>query len=598
MTWGVKQSFRSYVTGNIARGDITVKDGATLSGGSIQYPASASSITGDSKGVVRFGGTVNFTGHSGVLDLTLSDIAMRIDGRSAELTADYSSREFEGVDSHTPGPLRTGNDVVFAKVALNSPANFSANSINLAGKTTLTADGVEVFGGFYEAGAALDNTAGTLSLEDSCGKAPEDTGGSTGGGSDTNFTGATDSGATEGIAGLVGTLNDTLVEVNGLIVNSGHIMDNSGRLYDRVTGGSGSDASNSATSTQGNSGGQASTSTNSPTGKAAGNSTSGANNSGDSKSGSNATVGTNAGASAASGTSTPRTASAAGGTSGGSGNVCQAGDSIGITSAEAEWGIRSSFRNYISGSIAQGGWELAGVEESGDTFIFSGDAGAVDPSSNSGTILFPGSIRFHGHSGTLDTTFSNLEIEFSGDSGQLLVNAKSNDVDGNPKDYGRIALANLNFSSLNISESSASGTAATTLTGAGADAFGNFYPEGDSLDDISFNASLGGDASCAEGQGTGGSATGTGGGSSNAAELRNSGGAQGGSGNGSVSDEFELTDSTQPADDGSKGNPFRIKDASVSADPSITNSTILLLLLGAFVVAGTTLTSFGRKNPN
>ena len=109
--------------------------------------------------------------------------------------------------------------------------------------------------------------------------------------------------------------------------------------------------------------------------------------------------------------------------------------------------MRTSFRNYISGSIANGGWRLAGVQESGDTFVFSGDAGAVNPSSNSGTILFPGSMNFYGHSGTLDTTFSNMEIQFSGNSGQLIVNANSNDVEGNPKDYGRITLANLSFSS-------------------------------------------------------------------------------------------------------------------------------------------------------
>lgn len=215
-TWGVKESFRNYVEGNIARGAITVKDGASRSGGSVVYPASASSITGDSKGVVRFGGTVNFTGHNGVLDLPLSDIAMHIDGSKAGLTADYSSRKFEGMNSHEPGPIETGNDVVFASVNLNSAANFKSNSVNLAGTTSLTSTGVNVFGGFYEAGIQLDNTVGTLSLKDECGPAPEDTGGGSGGGggSDTNFTGATDSGATEGIAGLVGTLNDTLVEVN------------------------------------------------------------------------------------------------------------------------------------------------------------------------------------------------------------------------------------------------------------------------------------------------------------------------------------------------------------------------------------------------
>lgn len=624
LTWGVKESFRKYVTGNIARGEITVKDGANNSGGSIVYPASASSITGDSKGVVRFGGTVNFKGHDGILDLTLSDIAMRIDGSKAELTADYSSRKFEGMQAHEPGPIETGNDVVFATVNLNSAANFSANSVNLAGTTTLTSTGVEAFGGFYEAGTQLDNTVGTLSLKDECGPAPEDTGGGSGGGggSDTNFTGATDSGATEGIAGLVGTLNDTLVEVNGLIVNSGNIMDNSGRLYDRVMGTSGGGTSNSGTSGTGNtnSGTSGSNSTgsntsgntdsnsNSTTTGGGNNSTGGTTSGGNSTGGNSTASGTTGGTGGGNAAAAASTAGASGAESAGASDssVCQAGDSVGITSAQAQWGVRTSFRNYISGSIANGGWRLGGVQESGDTFIFSGDSGAVDPGSTSGTILFPGSINFYGHNGTLDTTFSNMEIQFSGNSGQLIVNTVSNDVDGNSKDYGRITLANLNFSSLNVSDSSASGTASTVLTGAGADAFGNFYPEGDALDDITFEASLGGSASCAEGQGSGGASAGTGagGGASAASELRNSGGSAstsgGNSGNGtsgSVNDQIEFSEDSG-ADNASGGNQFSIKDASVGGASGISDSTIILLLLAAFVVAGTTVTSFGSRNPN
>lgn len=604
LNWGVKESFRNYVEGRIANGKITVTHDASRSGGSIQYPASASSITSNTAGLIRFGGTVNFKGHDGLLDLTFSDIALRINGRSADLTVDYSSREFKGQNATTPGPVKTGNDVVLAKVALNSAPNFSASSVNLAGTTTLTQSGVEAFGGFYEAGSSLDNTAGVLSLTDECGPAPVDTGGTTGGGGDTNFTGATDSGATEGVPGLVGVLNDTLIEVNGLIVNSGNIIDNSGRLYDRVSGGSGtnSGASNS-TSNTGNStsGGNSGGGSGASTGNNSGGGTSGGGKATSGGTSGGASGGTSGGASG--GTSAGRSGgAAAGGSGGGSADgTCQSGDSIGVISAEADWGIRSSFRNYISGSIANGGWQLSGVEERGDTFIFSGDAGAVDTSTNSGTILFPGTIRFYGHDGTLDTTFSNMEIQFSGNSGQLLVNAESNDVEGNPKDYGRIVLANLSFSSLDVSDSAASGTAATTLTAAGSDAFGSFYPEGDSLDDISFTSSLGGAASCAEGQGSGGSAAGSGGGAASAAALRSSGGSGDGSSastKGSVNDKLKLGDVDTSADGDNSGNPFKIKGASVDGVSGISNSTLLLLLLAGFVVAGTTLTSFGRKNPN
>src|SRR5699024_6286736 len=150
----------------------------------------------------------------------------------ADLTVDYSSREFKGQNATTPGPVKTGNDVVLAKVALNSAPNFSASSVNLAGTTTLTQSGVEAFGGFYEAGDSLDNTAGVLSLTHECAPAAVDPGFAAGGGGGTSVTGATDSGATQGVPELVGVLNDTLIQANGLIVNSGNIIVNSGRLYD------------------------------------------------------------------------------------------------------------------------------------------------------------------------------------------------------------------------------------------------------------------------------------------------------------------------------------------------------------------------------
>ena len=305
------------------------------------------------------------------MDLTLSDNAMHIDGSKAELTADYSSRKFEGMNSHEPGPIETGNDVVFASVNLNSAAHFKSNSVNLAGTTTLTSTGVNVFGGFYEAGIQLDNTVGTLSLKDECGPAPEDTGGGSGGGggSDTNFTGATDSGATEGIAGLVGTLNGTLVEVNGLIVNSGNIMDNSGRLYDRVMGGSGTSGAGTSGTANTNSGttgsnttgsnttGNTDSNTNSTTGggtNSTGGTTSGGNSAGGNTTGSG-TTGESGGGNTAAAAST---AGASGAQSAGASDssVCQAGDSVGITSAQAQWGVRTSFRNYIAGSIANGGF--------------------------------------------------------------------------------------------------------------------------------------------------------------------------------------------------------------------------------------------------
>lgn len=65
-----------------------------------------------------------------------------------------------------------------------------------------------------------------------------------------------------------------------------------------------------------------------------------------------------------------------------------------------------------------------------------------------------------------------------------------------------------------------------------------------------------------------------------------------------MNDKLKLGDIDASADGDNSGNPFKIKGASVDGVSGISNSTLLLLLLAGFVVAGTTLTSFGRKNPN
>lgn len=114
-----------------------------------------------------------------------------------------------------------------------------------------------------------------------------------------------------------------------------------------------------------------------------------------------------------------------------------------MTQSQAQWGVRESFRNYLSSSTANGGWATGGVGENEGIFQFSGNSSAVNVGQKTGTLLYPGTIHFTGHGGTLDMVLSNMEIQFEGNSGRLLVNARSNSTDGKPCDYGRIVLANL-----------------------------------------------------------------------------------------------------------------------------------------------------------
>ena len=82
LTWGVKASFRNYV--EAAGGKITVSDGATrtddgsfelnaLPGGDLSIDAD-----GSASGSMRFEGTIAFEAHGGMLNSTLSEIALEV----------------------------------------------------------------------------------------------------------------------------------------------------------------------------------------------------------------------------------------------------------------------------------------------------------------------------------------------------------------------------------------------------------------------------------------------------------------------------------------------------------------------------------------
>ncbi|SDS27464.1 HtaA domain-containing protein [Corynebacterium timonense] len=590
--WGVRTSFRNYIEGNIARGQIEMLSPASRTGGGFEFPVASSALSSSSSGQINFAGGVRFTGHSGVLDMTLQNPILVVNGTKAELRVDYRTLEYNGMQTHEPGKLLTGTEAVFATITLSSPADFSADTVTLNGTAQLASQATEVFGGFYQPGEELDPISISLSLGTAHGPAPKPKyslgggggpGGNTGGG-----TGATRSNATTGPAKLLGTINDTLIEVNGLFVNSDNIMRNSKKLLaggDSAHSGGGAANPNNTAAPANNGptqGGQPAPAAPKPPNSAPGQAATSART---------ASAPHAAGGGAAGGAA-PST--------GASGDVCHAPGSRGVTSANAEWGVRQSFRTYIRGTIARGGWELSNVGDADKKFQFSGNSGAVDPGARSGSILFPGSIRFTGHSGILDTRFSNIEITFNGTTGSLIANVSSNDVEGRPHEYGRVALADLSFTQLDVSDSAVSGSATTALTAVGAEAFGQFYPVGDPLDPISFTATLGGSANCLEGQGgtASGAATGKGNSAENAqAKLSGAAATQAAGAGGSVLDDL-TGDATTTSSEQPEGGKFQIKNAATGSGGAGVDDGFLarlLLLLGSVAGAGGALVRFVVK---
>lgn len=125
-----------------------------------------------------------------------------------------------------------------------------------------------------------------------------------------------------------------------------------------------------------------------------------------------------------------------------------AGAECAVTSAELRWGVKDSFRNYISGSIANGEWTTEnGARYDTPTFIWDSGAGAFAPTLDSGAVAFTGDVHFTGHDDVMRLDISNPEIEFTGpDSARLVLAIGSTDIEGAEPTYERVDVAHIDLS--------------------------------------------------------------------------------------------------------------------------------------------------------
>ncbi len=129
LRWAISSKFASYITGGIAQGSISVSDGATRSGSQFQF---GQTVGGDfdvktGLGSVVYRGSVRFTGHHGVLDVTVSNPQIRITSAGAATLFVTSG----------------GAQVPFATLDLSRAARVSANGAvtYTAAPASLTAAG-------------------------------------------------------------------------------------------------------------------------------------------------------------------------------------------------------------------------------------------------------------------------------------------------------------------------------------------------------------------------------------------------------------------------------------------------------------------------
>ncbi|MFD0021542.1 HtaA domain-containing protein [Streptomyces sp. NPDC058382] len=149
--------------------------------------------------------------------------------------------------------------------------------------------------------------------------------------------------------------------------------------------------------------------------------------------------------------------------------------------AAVDWGVRRTFREYVTGSIGKGEWTLAGgAQDGGALFRFPKGKGTYDPAKQTLAATFAGSVRFTG-AGGLDLTLSRFAVALKAGKGTLSADVLS---DG---DTGK-AVPLVTFTAEDFAPKDGLAVlteAPATLTDGGAKAFGSLYKAGTAMDPVS-----------------------------------------------------------------------------------------------------------------
>ena len=153
--WGVRDSFRNYIRGGIANGSWDL-NGTTYSNNAFQWAKGTGSFK-DGKGSISFTGSVHFTGHHGILDTTISNPRLEINGKTAVLYATVVGNDMDGKSQNYGEVALLNVDV--------SGLQVSGDKISISGAgTTITSEGAKAFAGFYEAGKDMAPLSFSASL--------------------------------------------------------------------------------------------------------------------------------------------------------------------------------------------------------------------------------------------------------------------------------------------------------------------------------------------------------------------------------------------------------------------------------------------------
>ncbi|RRO98598.1 hemin receptor, partial [Corynebacterium bovis] len=111
-----------------------------------------------------------------------------------------------------------------------------------------------------------------------------------------------------------------------------------------------------------------------------------------------------------------------------------------VTRGTVGWGIRQSFRRYLTGPVAGGSWTLDGVGFRGEpagsdgAFTFTAEPGAARVEGDDADIPLAGTLTMDGHLGLLHIRLSALELQIRGTTARLV-------ADGDYRGLNPVALS-------------------------------------------------------------------------------------------------------------------------------------------------------------
>ena len=161
-----------------------------------------------------------------------------------------------------------------------------------------------------------------------------------------------------------------------------------------------------------------------------------------------------------------------------------------IADGAVDWGVRRTFREYVTGDIAKGRWTLsAGAEDGGALFRFPDGEGTYR--SGELTASFKGAVRFTGAQG-LDLKLGGVRATVADGKGTLYADVAGADGDFTGK---KVPLVTFTAKNLKAVKGLAKLTEAPAkLTEQGAKAFGGMYQAGTAMDPVSLAVALTDDA--------------------------------------------------------------------------------------------------------